>query len=372
MNERPAETVFNGRLALQQRVLPSYRIPFFDRLAVGCEHGMAVFAGAPRPQEAILSGDQLSRADLKWVHNLHFFHGSLYLCLQRGLLAGLRDWDPDVLILEANPRYLTNWRVLDWMRQRGRPVIGWGLGAPMVQGVVAPWRERLRVRFLQRFDGLIAYSTQGAQEYRQAGASAARVFTAPNAVSGPPPPFMEKPARYAGSPRLLFVGRLQARKRVDLLLQACASLSHRPELTIVGDGPVRVELEALSKRLYPKAAFVGAQGGPALEAIFHQADLFVLPGTGGLAVQEAMAHGLPVVVAEGDGTQNDLATGGNGWLVPPGDLQALSETLEQALADPARLRSMGRISHTLVQERFNINAMAEVFMQAIHAIVGEA
>lgn len=371
MNEHHPGAVFHGRLALQQRVLPSYRVPFFDQLAGRCDEGLIVFAGSPRPQEAILFGDHLAHAELVPLHNLHIFRGSTYLCLQRGLLDGLRTLDPDAMILEANPRYLMNWRAMVWMRRRGRPVIGWGLGAPSAGGALAPFRDWLRHQYLQRFDGLIAYSTQGAEEYQTAGASVGRVFIAPNAVSGPPPPFIEKPVIETGPARLLFVGRLQTRKRVDLLLRACASLSHRPDLTIVGDGPARSDLEALSQRMYPKARFAGAQEGGALEAFFRQADLFVLPGTGGLAVQQAMAYGLPVVVAEGDGTQNDLATGGNGWLVPPGDLQALTETLEQALSDPAHLRAMGRVSHQLVQERFNIDAMAEVFVQALNTVIQE-
>lgn len=47
---------YSGRLALQQRVLPSYRVPFFDLLAGHCENGMSLFAGEARPEEMIASG----------------------------------------------------------------------------------------------------------------------------------------------------------------------------------------------------------------------------------------------------------------------------------------------------------------------------
>jgi glycosyltransferase involved in cell wall biosynthesis len=94
----------------------------------------------------------------------------------------------------------------------------------------------------------------------------------------------------------------------------------------------------------------------------------VLPGTGGLAVQQAMASGLAVVVAEGDGTQVDLVTGGNGWLVPPDDLDQLVKSLIRALQDPELLLTMGRKSYELSVERFNIKAMATVFFEAIKSI----
>ena len=78
-----------------------------------------------------------------------------------------------------------------------------------------------------------------------------------------------------------------------------------------------------------------------LEPYFAEADLFVLPGTGGLAVQEAMAHGLPVIVAKGDGTQDDLVRDGNGWQIAPENQAALTEALREALSDMKRLRKMG-------------------------------
>ena len=125
-------------------------------------------------------------------------------------------------------------------------------------------------------------------------------------------------------------------------------------------------LERLAKEIYPRANFAGSQHGHALDWFFDKADLFVLPGTGGLAVQQAMAHGLPVIVAEGDGTQNDLVAGENGWLVPSFDLYALTETLREALADSKSLQEMGVKSHQLVSERYNIDTMVDVFVKAMN------
>jgi glycosyltransferase involved in cell wall biosynthesis len=163
---------------------------------------------------------------------------------------------------------------------------------------------------------------------------------------------------------------LQVRKRIDMLLRACAAMDPQPELTIVGDGPARMDLERAARDLFPQTNFTGALHGAALKPIFQQSDLFVLPGTGGLAVQEAMAQSLPVIVAEGDGTQNDLVSGGNGWLIPPGDLHALMDALREALANPERLLEMGRKSHKLVEQRFNIDAMADVFVKVLNTVAG--
>jgi glycosyltransferase involved in cell wall biosynthesis len=226
------------------------------------------------------------------------------------------------------------------------------------------------LELVRSLDALIAYSRRGADEYRHSGFPASRIFVAPNAVT--PRPSRMPPLRNLNpeeKPLVLFVGRLQARKRIDLLLQACASLPPevQPRISIVGDGPARQDMEDEARRIYPQAQFLGARHGTDLDALFASADLFVLPGTGGLAVQQAMAHGLPVVAAEGDGTQDDLVREENGWRVPPGDLDALIAVLQTALKDVDRLRSMGLESYRIVSEEVNLEQMVAVFLQAIKA-----
>jgi len=350
------EGQFEGRLALQQRVLPSYRVAFFDLLASRSTEGLSLYAGKPRPNESIQTAKSLSEALFWPARNMHILGGPLYFCLQRDIMEWIQDWDPQALIMEANPRYLSSRRAVDWMHSKGRPVIGWGLG---VGKSLVNWKS-----FLKRFDALISYSSSGAEEYRITGYPSDRVFVAPNAMTGPPPELQQR--QVADNPRVLFVGRLQERKRVNLLLKACGSQRIKPELWIVGDGPERIELERMAAKEYPDAKFTGAQYGKELEDIFRQADLFVLPGTGGLAVQQAMAHSLPVIVAEADGSQRDLVSSQNGWIIPPGDLDALIGALGNALEQRKKLPQMGAASRKVVAERVNIEVMADIFVKVLN------
>lgn len=363
--------IFPGRVGLQQRVLPVYRAPFFEALARSCAGGLSVFAGDSRPAEAIESASDLTQARRVQAHNIHLLGGRAYLCWQAGLAAWLSDWDPDTLIVEANPRYLSTPRAVAWMHARRRPVIGWGLGASEAAGPLSSFRQTLRKRFISQFDALVTYSQRGAEEYRDCGFPAGRVFVAPNAAAsrpaGPPP---DRPAGFSGPPTVLFVGRLQARKRVDNLLRACATLpaALQPRLWVVGDGPARDEFQHVAREVYPQAEFVGARHGPDLEPYFRAADLFVLPGTGGLAVQQAMSFGLPVVVAEADGTQADLVRLENGWQVPANDIPALAGILRQALASPQQLRQMGTSSYNIIAHEINLERMVSVFLAALEAV----
>ena len=183
---------FLGKLGFQQRILPAYRAPFFERLGAACQGGLSLFAGRPRPNEAVLTAQGLNGVRLIGAENLHLFGGSLYVCVQPGIGAWLDAWDPDALVLEANPRYPSNLRALRWMKERGRPVLGWGLGAAPSSGPLAGLTRRYRRRFFQRFDGLISYSSLGAEQYAAAGVPRERVFIAPNAVAPPPGPPPER------------------------------------------------------------------------------------------------------------------------------------------------------------------------------------
>lgn len=358
---------YPGRLALQQRVLPSYRVPFFDLLAEACAGGLGLFAGQPRPEESI-AGGRPHVAQLTSAQNVHLLRGPLYLCYQRGFIDWLEQTNPDALIVEANPRYLSTPAAVKWMHARKRPVLGWGLGSPPLSGPLSGFRQTRRLAFLRQFDGLLAYSQRGADEYAALGFPAKKIFVAHNSVS--PRPTQPTTRSTVHSPlSLLFVGRLQPRKRVDLLLKACAQLDVPSRLVIVGDGPERAALESLAREVYPSAQFIGARHGNELKPYFAEADLFVLPGTGGLAVQEAMSHGLPVIVAQGDGTQDDLVRAGNGWQIPPDDFAVLVSTLKDALSDPVRLRAMGAESHRIVSEEINLEKMVETFVRALNEII---
>lgn len=358
---------FKGRLAVLQRVLPRYRAPFFDMLASACDGGMSLFAGLPRPGEGILTANGLRVANFELGENLHFLTASFYLCYQRGLLDWLQGWNPDVLIAEANPRCLSTPSALKWMHQQNKPVIGWGLGSPPVRG----FRRQRRLSFISQFDAMISYSQRGADEYAALGFPGEKIFVAQNAVSRAPTSAQPRRPKSVDRLTVLFVGRLQVRKRIDTLLHACAQLETKPRLVIVGDGPEREILEELAREVYPSVEFAGARHGDELKPYYKQADLFVLPGTGGLAVQEAMGYGLPVIVAQGDGTQDDLVRKENGWQVPPDDFGALVSALKEALSDVARLRKMGRESYRIVKKEINIEAMARTFVTVLNQLGGE-
>lgn len=164
--------------------------------------------------------------------------------------------------------------------------------------------------------------------------------------------------------RLVFVGRLVPQKGLDVLIRSLAVL-HPAEwhLMIVGDGPLRAELQELVRNhgLEPRVTFYGARPWQDIPGLLAVSDLFVYPSRWeglGLSIVEASACRLPVVATDVGGIPEVVLGGVTGLLVPPGDPEALASALAQLLDDPVRRREMGEAGRVVVEEKFDIRKIA--------------
>jgi glycosyltransferase involved in cell wall biosynthesis len=167
--------------------------------------------------------------------------------------------------------------------------------------------------------------------------------------------------RRDGPPTLVTVAHLIPRKRHADVLRALAVLSREhPTLryAIVGDGPERVALKELAVRL-GVAARVEFHGQLAPAQAIEQArraTLFVMPSTEeafGAGYVEAMAGGVPAIGCRGEPGPEEIAAAGDGMiLVPPGDIERLSQRIGELLSDPHRLREAGQRARETVRANF--------------------
>ncbi len=161
-------------------------------------------------------------------------------------------------------------------------------------------------------------------------------------------------------PRLVCVGRLSREKGQFLLIEAAGRLRDQGidcELVLVGDGPLRGELESLIERLdlAGQVRLTGSLDGEGVRREILEARALVLPSFAeGLPVvlMEALALGRPVISTYVAGIPELVRPGINGWLVPAGSVEALVEALTEALtADVAELEQMGQAGALAVAER---------------------
>ena len=186
------------------------------------------------------------------------------------------------------------------------------------------------------------------------------------------------PRRTGAAPRrVLYLGQLLPRKRVDALVRALPLLPPDVELEIAGnDGGCERALRALVKALGldARVRFAGLlRGGERLEAL-AAADAVAYAGRDeafGLVPLEALLCGTPVVVANDSGCGEVIARVGGGLAVAPGDPAALAAALGELLASPARWREAARAAAPEVRRLFGADAVAarcaEIYAAATHA-----
>lgn len=162
-----------------------------------------------------------------------------------------------------------------------------------------------------------------------------------------------EPGRYA-----MFIGRLKARKAVDVLLQAMAltPAAGRVQLVIAGDGEERPTLEALRDQLNlrNRVRFVGAVGGPLKSYLLQNARFGVVPSRTweafGLVVLEGYASGLPMIATDMPGLADLIEPGETGLLVPPESPRELAEAMGRMFADDALVERMAARARQVVEQ----------------------
>ncbi len=159
------------------------------------------------------------------------------------------------------------------------------------------------------------------------------------------------------NPVALFLGRLDDEKKIDVFLRAVAQLTDFPNLRVelVGDGGERERLQKLAEslKIASRVSFLGHVTDDELPGIYERATVFVMPSIAELqsiATMEAMASGRPVIAADAMALPHLVHDGDNGYLFPPGDVEALAERLRRVLAaDQKELSRLSENSLHLIQ-----------------------
>jgi teichuronic acid biosynthesis glycosyltransferase TuaC len=181
-----------------------------------------------------------------------------------------------------------------------------------------------------------------------------------------------------GHPTLVTVAHLVARKRHADVLRALAVLGPRhPTLryTIIGEGPERIALEGLATRLgvSERVDFLGQLAPQQAVERARRCTLFVMPSTEeafGVAYVEAMAAGIPAIGCRGEPGPEEIAAAGDGFmLVPPGDIERLTQRIDELLSDPHRLREAGQRARATVAANFTWERCGEQTLAAYEHVL---
>jgi len=381
---RDARANRKRRIAIFWNYLFHYRLPFYDRLGLTPGVDLTVFHGGDEPtvrRHGALSADGHPFRSVRIrTHEKSLWGAVVYV--QVGMWRHLLRSRYDVIVCEGNFGILSNALIALYAKLTGAQVFYWAGGweRNVIAGLPARLR-RLFIRLTARLaDGFLCYGSNAQAFLTRYGVDPGRCTIVQNTIDTE-----AVRSRYAhdralaaatraalgldGKLVILSVGVLISRKRHELLIEAfeaVRSVRSDVSLILVGDGPERERLAALvAERGIPDVHFTGEVVAD-VGRYFALADVFVLPALGGLAINEAMAYGLPVICSEGDGTEQDLVIPGRtGLFFRKNDISDLAEKVLQLLASATRRIDMGAGAREHVYRVASMSRMVSRFLGAV-------
>ena len=371
---------------LHQGCVPTYRRAFYERLAIIQQRQYFVFHGEPEPGIGIAAAAPPFAFEHIEVQN-RFWRIFGRTLVYQPVFTRIARGGFDALVIGHEAKYMANIALAMLFRALGKPVLLWGFGrnidafrefrSPIGRGIgrVVNYAQTLMLRMATDF---LAYTEAGAVHAKQAGMPEDRTTVLNNTIE-----LSGEIAAHAcaqlldraalrhelglstESVVLLFVGRLNAAKRVDVLIEAVQKLRAQHgaliEVLIVGSGPEEAQLRSLAR----SAAWCHFPGQMydtgALSRIFRMSDAVVIPGYVGLAVNHAFAHGLPVITCHSETHSPEIEyiqDGLNGLIMP--SLQELGSGLLH-FATSGELRRSLAAGALRSRDKLDLQRMVDAF-----------
>jgi colanic acid/amylovoran biosynthesis glycosyltransferase len=235
------------------------------------------------------------------------------------------------------------------------------------------WGHRVYEHLFARGEGFTANSRFVRDKLLTLGCPPERMSLLPEGLFVHEFPFRRRTPPPDGRVRFLTVARLVEKKGLRNSIRAFALARQQlpaATYTIVGDGPLRGDLESLSAylELNGSIAFVGPLPQEQVARTMCEHHVFVLASITtaegdhegqGLVLQEAQASGMPVIATDHNGFPDSLVAGVTGYLIPEGDVGALAQRMVALGRAPELWPSIGEAGAAFVRERFEQTALTE-------------
>ena len=373
----------NTKVIVLYRVVQNWRAPVFERLSNKKSLDLEVWYGPDIKDTKLTTGTNgvfKKRKLFSLKLKLKSANGIIAMPISPFLFFKLVRKSPDVIISEGASNIINGLIGFIYAKIFRKKFFWWSLGKLQNRDYDS---KRKRIDFIIQYiekksDGIITYSSIGKKYFLSLGIDSKKIHTAVNVVdtdsvlSG----IQRNENRHTLQEELhknfdfvvLFVGALIKEKSIDMLLHTQKELEYLNKnvlLLIVGDGPYMDNLKILSNKLALKnVQFVGNRQKDSY-LYFSAADLFVLPGLGGLAISEAMCYSLPVICSIGDGCEYDLVTQENGIIDHQLDSGRLATYILDYISNPSILKQHGEKSEQIIREKYNIQNYVNVIENAI-------
>lgn len=371
------------RLAVLQRVIPTYRTALFRSLCAAQGLETKFFIGEDIPNSKVKSTVSLEGINAKKLNTKFIKLGSRIWPLHLGLISELRSYKPDVILCEGESHFLgyVTAFVYRFFFNKKVALIHWCFislpGEPLDRGgLLGLFKAYLR----RRFNAFLLYSSFSQSRLIKLGIEPEKTFVATNvgdvarfialadAIKETPNQAREKlsmPNRFT----VLYTGTLDKNKKPDLVLQLAREMSREAfNFVILGSGEMLSELREEVDRQHLDNVFIPGRVTDQLALYYRASDVLVIPGRGGIIMSEAMAFGIPVVVHQADGTEYDLVKNGeSGFILKNGTIDEFKDKIEWLENNRERTELMGKLGRRMVELTFNTQNMVNKIVEACEA-----
>jgi glycosyltransferase involved in cell wall biosynthesis len=361
--------------------LPAYRKDFFEKLDTQLKeknidltviHGTSFFNKSIKPDtDPKYSAIPMPTKELKFL--------GYRIVWWKGIFKTLRKIDPDIVIILFSPGNLTFWLVQLFCYIKKIKIGIWSNGSVRqeIKGFKKKFRGFFLNFFVRRADFHICYGSRYKNELLSFGIPEPKIFIAQNTINIDSILLAYPERKYDLSRKefiLLSVGALIPEKNLDLAICAVARLikeGNNVIYNIVGQGKIIEDLKSLvqEENMTDNIFLLGYKSKEEIPSWFLNADAFILTGMGGLAINEAMAYGMPIISSMADGTIADLVYDGlNGYLIDDKDLtiEFIYKTCKRAVQiERSRLMEMGVESRKIVSSKATLSNMVNGYEKAI-------
>jgi glycosyltransferase involved in cell wall biosynthesis len=350
-------------LVVVQSAMAGYRRNFAVELHRRTNQKLQLVVG----DESFGTGVKTSMVDpdlpLKYTTNRYFL--GRRVMWQSGALAPAIH--ADVAVIEMNPRILNTWLVLAVRRLRRRRTLLWG--HVWSRGGRTSWTNRIRLLHFKIADGAILYTQSECDELLEV-APTTQVWSANNAVFNAEQ--IEPAPDEITTPTFVISGRLIAPKKVELALQALASVGRTDlRLAVIGAGPLETDLRRAASRLgiADRVDFFGElYDHSQLKSIYARSLASISSGYVGLSMTQSHAFGRPMIYADDEPHAPEIEgaiDGFNATSFHSDDTEGLARAMNDMVNHEMEWRERFAEISATCRERYSVEAMVSGFLAAI-------
>lgn len=369
------------KIAIVQRRIAPFRIPFYERLNKSADLAITVFH-AGRYDESKLKFNT-HRYQMRTINI-----GPLKLNVCHKLFKPLLLGGFKVIVFEGAVYIISFFMYIPLLKIFNKKICWWSSGWE-------PYSTDRTKRFLRNSlysivskmaDSIIAYNTQAENYYLFLKNRPSKIYVAWNVMDDEVLLGAEKKIstedieqistqlKLKNKSVILYVGKIEPIKKLDILIRSFRymlekKLAEKVALIIIGDGSEKQRMESIvSTANIPNVHFLGEiRDSVEVAKYFRISDVFVMPGAGGLAIYHAMVYGLPVVVSSADGTEADLVIDNKtGIYFETDDYHDLAKKITTVLRQGNNyIKKIGICARHRVLKEFPMARMVENFRKAV-------